>query len=93
MYEMIIKSSTGGFGMLSKHESFDYESYRGYFYGYAVIDTSFILETPDIPYTLNMKKVESAVTNIVNGRAVSNKDALINPTSLEFYEQILPQLL
>ncbi|MGE5642095.1 MAG: acetoacetate--CoA ligase [Byssovorax cruenta] len=52
-----------------------------------------ILETPDIPYTLNMKKVESAVTNILNGRAVSNKDALINPTSLEFYEQILPQLL
>jgi acetoacetyl-CoA synthetase len=51
-----------------------------------------ILETPDIPYTLNMKKVESAVTNIINGRAVSNKDALINPGSLEFYEQVLPQL-
>ena len=51
-----------------------------------------ILETPDIPYTLNMKKVESAVTNILNGRAVSNRDALINPGSLEYYEQILPQL-
>ncbi len=51
-----------------------------------------ILATPDIPYTLNMKKVESAVTNIINGRAVSNKDALINPSSLEYYEQILPQL-
>jgi acetoacetyl-CoA synthetase len=51
-----------------------------------------ILETPDIPYTLNMKKVESAVTNIVNGRAVSNKDALINPSSLDYYEKILPQL-
>ena len=51
-----------------------------------------ILETPDIPYTLNMKKVESAVTNILNGRSVSNKDALVNPTSLEYYEQILPQL-
>ncbi|HEX9333820.1 MAG TPA: hypothetical protein VF896_18150, partial [Anaerolineales bacterium] len=51
-----------------------------------------ILETPDIPYTLNMKKVESAVTNIINGRAVSNKDALINPSSLEYYEQIMPQL-
>jgi acetoacetyl-CoA synthetase len=51
-----------------------------------------ILETPDIPYTLNMKKVESAVTNIINGRAVSNKDALINPNSLEYYEKILPQL-
>jgi acetoacetyl-CoA synthetase len=51
-----------------------------------------ILETPDIPYTLNMKKVESAVTNIINGRAVSNKDALINPGSLEYYEQLLPEL-
>jgi acetoacetyl-CoA synthetase len=51
-----------------------------------------ILETPDIPYTLNMKKVESAVTNILNGRAVSNKDALINPESLEFYERILPEV-
>ena len=51
-----------------------------------------ILETPDIPYTLNMKKVESAVTNIINGRAVSNRDALINPGSLNYYEQILPQL-
>ena len=51
-----------------------------------------ILDTPDIPYTLNMKKVESAVTNIINGRAVSNRDALINPGSLEYYEQILPQL-
>ncbi|HLO15738.1 MAG TPA: acetoacetate--CoA ligase, partial [Anaerolineales bacterium] len=51
-----------------------------------------IFETPDIPYTLNMKKVESAVTNIINGRAVSNKDALINPGSLDYYEQILPQL-
>jgi acetoacetyl-CoA synthetase len=51
-----------------------------------------IFETPDIPYTLNMKKVESAVTNILNGRAVSNRDALINPGSLDYYEQILPQL-
>jgi acetoacetyl-CoA synthetase len=51
-----------------------------------------ILETPDIPYTLNMKKVESAVTNILNGRAVSNRDALINPGSLEYYEQVLLQL-
>jgi acetoacetyl-CoA synthetase len=51
-----------------------------------------ILETPDIPYTLNMKKVESAVTNIINGRAVSNRDALINPGSLDYYEQILPEI-
>jgi acetoacetyl-CoA synthetase len=51
-----------------------------------------IFETPDIPYTLNMKKVESAVTNILNGRPVSNRDALINPKSLEYYEQVLEQI-
>jgi acetoacetyl-CoA synthetase len=51
-----------------------------------------ILETPDIPYTLNMKKVESAVTNIINGRTVSNRDALINPGSLEYYEKVVNHL-
>lgn len=51
-----------------------------------------ILEAPEIPYTLNMKKVESAVTNILNGRAVSNRDALINPASLEYYQAISAQL-
>jgi acetoacetyl-CoA synthetase len=51
-----------------------------------------ILEAPDIPYTLNMKKVESAVTNILNGRPVSNKDALINPGTLEYYEHVSTQL-
>ncbi|MEW6274846.1 MAG: acetoacetate--CoA ligase [Bacillota bacterium] len=51
-----------------------------------------IVEVPDIPYTLNMKKVESAVTNIVNGRPVTNRDALINPEALDYYEKILPEL-
>ncbi|MEW6426059.1 MAG: acetoacetate--CoA ligase, partial [Bacillota bacterium] len=51
-----------------------------------------IVEVPDIPYTLNMKKVESAVTNIVNGRPVTNRDALVNPESLDYYEKILPEL-
>jgi acetoacetyl-CoA synthetase len=47
-----------------------------------------IIEIPDIPYTLNMKKVESAVTNIIHGRPVLNRDALINPESLDYYENI-----
>jgi acetoacetyl-CoA synthetase len=51
-----------------------------------------ILEVPDIPYTLNMKKVEVAVANIVNNRPVTNRDALANPESLDFYTQLLPQL-
>ena len=51
-----------------------------------------IIAVPDIPYTLNMKKVESAVTNIIHGRPVTNRDALGNPESLDYYESILPNL-
>jgi acetoacetyl-CoA synthetase len=51
-----------------------------------------IFAVPDIPYTLNMKKVESVVANIINGRAIVNRDALVNPACLEYYQSILPQL-
>jgi acetoacetyl-CoA synthetase len=51
-----------------------------------------IVEVPDIPYTFNMKKVESAVTHIVNGKPVTNRDALVNPESLDAFEKILPRL-
>ncbi len=51
-----------------------------------------ILETPSIPYTFNMKKVESAVRNIINGKPVSNRDALTNPESLEHFERISADL-
>lgn len=48
-----------------------------------------IIDVPDIPYTFNMKKVESAITNIVNGRPVTNRDALVNPQSLDYFEKIM----
>jgi acetoacetyl-CoA synthetase len=51
-----------------------------------------IIEVRDIPYTFNMKKVESSVANIMNGRPVTNRDALINPEALDFYEQIARKL-
>ena len=47
-----------------------------------------IIQVQDIPYTLNMKKVESAVTNLIHGRAVLNRDALINPESLHCYQNL-----
>jgi len=47
-----------------------------------------IIQVQDIPYTLNMKKVESAVTNLIHGRAVLNRDALINPESLDCYQNL-----
>lgn len=47
-----------------------------------------ILETPDIPYTFSMKKVEIAVMNIIHGKPVTNRGALSNPESLDFFEKI-----
>jgi len=51
-----------------------------------------ILQVPDIPYTFNMKKVETAVTNIVNNKPVTNRDALANPECLDYYTRLLPLL-
>ncbi len=51
-----------------------------------------ILEVPDIPYTFSMKKVEGAVANIVNAIPVTNRDALANPESLDFYVKLLPEI-
>jgi acetoacetyl-CoA synthetase len=51
-----------------------------------------ILDAPDIPYTFSMKKVEIAIANIFNGKKVINRDALINPKSLEFYEKTYFQM-
>jgi acetoacetyl-CoA synthetase len=47
-----------------------------------------ILQAPDIPYTLNMKKVELAVQKVIHGREVKNKDALKNPEALDFFAHI-----
>ncbi len=47
-----------------------------------------IISVPEIPYTLNMKKVELAVKNTVERKPVLNKDALKNPDSLNYFENI-----
>ena len=44
-----------------------------------------IIPVPDIPYTLNMKKVELAVKKVIHGQPVLNKDALRNPEVLDFF--------
>lgn len=51
-----------------------------------------LIITPDIPYTFSGKKVESAVTNILHGRDVSNRGAMRNPECLDFYEKIRKEL-
>jgi acetoacetyl-CoA synthetase len=51
-----------------------------------------ILEVKDIPRTLNGKKVEITVSKIINGEQISNKDALLNPGSLDEFADIAQQL-
>jgi acetoacetyl-CoA synthetase len=51
-----------------------------------------MIEVPDIPYTFSSKKVESAVTNIMNGRPVTNRDALVNPDSLVHFEKVKEEI-
>jgi len=51
-----------------------------------------ILESPGMPYTFNMKKIERTVGNIIDGKPVLNKDAITNPESLEYYERTLREL-
>ena len=50
-----------------------------------------VLETKDIPYTINGKKVEIAVKRIIDGDEVTNEDALSNPESLQLFKSI-PEL-
>jgi acetoacetyl-CoA synthetase len=44
-----------------------------------------ILAVPEIPYTLNMKKVELSVKKVIEGQPVQNRDALKNPEVLDYY--------
>lgn len=47
-----------------------------------------IIQTNAIPYTLSGKKVELAIKKLIHGEEVKNKDALSNPDSLDFYQQL-----
>ena len=47
-----------------------------------------IIAIGDIPYTINMKKVELAVWNVIHNKPVLNADALANPQSLELYKNL-----
>jgi hypothetical protein len=41
-----------------------------------------VIQVQEIPYTINMKKVELAVRNVIHGQPVTNRDALANPGCL-----------
>ena len=47
-----------------------------------------IVAVPEIPRTLSGKKVELAVTKILHGQEVKNRDALANPEALAAFENL-----
>lgn len=47
----------------------------------------FVFETPEIPTTINLKKVELPVKQIVSGHVIKPSGTLANPKSLDFYYQ------
>ena len=50
-----------------------------------------IIKVPEIPRTKSGKIVELAVSQIINGEKINNKEAIANPESLQFFEK-LPRL-
>lgn len=44
-------------------------------------------ETPEIPYTMNGKKIEGSVKAIVSGRSVKTSASVSNPGCLDFYRE------
>jgi acetoacetyl-CoA synthetase len=51
-----------------------------------------IIEIKDVPRTISGKKVEIAVSRLINGQKIDNKDALINPDSLQQFLELRPVL-
>ncbi|KAM3417340.1 hypothetical protein BST61_g5591 [Cercospora zeina] len=47
----------------------------------------YVFETPEIPTTINLKKVELPVKQIVSGKRIKPSDTLANKECLEFYYQ------
>jgi acetoacetyl-CoA synthetase len=50
---------------------------------------SYIFEIADIPYTVNGKKCEINVKQMVSGRKTAVSGTVANPDSLKLYEQFL----
>ena len=47
-----------------------------------------MIQVAGIPYTINGKKVELAVKNIIQNREVKNRDSLVDPEVLNYYKEL-----
>ncbi|KAH8648260.1 hypothetical protein BGZ61DRAFT_322564, partial [Ilyonectria robusta] len=45
----------------------------------------YVFEAPEIPVTVNHKKVELPVKQIVSGHTIKPSGTLLNPHSLDYY--------
>jgi len=52
-----------------------------------------ILQVSEIPYTLNGKKVEKAVLQLITGKPVKNRGSLLNPDCLDEYVQFAKEIV
>lgn len=52
-----------------------------------------IVVAPELPRTKSNKLVELAVTDVINGREVRNRDALANPDSLDWFKSLAASAL
>ncbi|CAF0861124.1 unnamed protein product [Adineta steineri] len=50
-----------------------------------------IIQVPEIPYTINMKKVEVPIRRIIEGQPIHATGSLANPNCLDYYRNI-PEL-
>ena len=48
-----------------------------------------VLQINDIPYTINGKKVELAVKQVIQNIEIKNKDSIVNPEVLDDYKEIM----
>ena len=47
-----------------------------------------VIQVEEVPYTINGKKVELAVKQIIQNEKVKNKDSLANPAVLDYYQDL-----
>jgi len=52
-----------------------------------------IFQVADIPRTISGKKVEIAITRMIQGEKIENLDAIANPDSLIEFEKIRKDLI
>ena len=48
-----------------------------------------VIQINDIPYTINGKKVELAVKQVIQNIEIKNKDSIVNPEILDDYKKIM----